>query len=190
MTSASAAAQSGIFWTRQSHQRVVPLRYKRRRTKPFKVSGRIPIQFRHAVFAADFRVPQDTGVPVLSNEELLFQSNSVREPAVSERRRCLSIPKRISRFELWEYVREWCELALDKNLGAAQSGVLWGGFALAMVYFWGCAALFSVGEWCGFAVVAGPIRVVDRAARPSRLDARRLLVDVRSRFSRSSGASF
>jgi hypothetical protein len=70
---------SGAVWhflDGDSHHRVVPLRYRRR----INVSGRIPVQFRHAVFAVDFRVPQDTGVPILSHEELLFQSNALREP--------------------------------------------------------------------------------------------------------------
>ena len=68
------------FLDEGSHQRIVPLRYRRRRIKPFSALGRTPIQFRHAVFAVDFRVPQDTGVPILSHAELLFQSNTVREP--------------------------------------------------------------------------------------------------------------
>ena len=74
------------FLDEEAHERVVPLRFKRRRTKLFKVSGRIPVQFRDAVFAVDFRVPQDTGVPVLSNEELLFQSDTF-ETADFPRRR-------------------------------------------------------------------------------------------------------
>jgi hypothetical protein len=109
------------------------------------VTGRIPIQFRHAVFAADFRLPLDTGVPVLSNEELLYQSPAVQEPTFPGAA-CLSIPKRISRFELWEHVRDWGKL-LSRKLGRGVLGTLWGSFALAMIYFWACAGLFSVGEW-------------------------------------------
>jgi len=133
------------FLDEESHQRVVPLRYRRRRTKPFKVSGRIPIQFRHAVFAVDFRVPEDTGVPILSNEELLFQSHAVREPTFPGSA-CLSIPKRITRFELWQHLRDWSSW-LSSKIGRGVSGVAWGIFAIAMVYFWSCAALLSVGEW-------------------------------------------
>ena len=109
------------FLDEESHQRVVPVRYRRRRTKPFKVSGRIPIQFRHAVFAVDFRVPQDTGVPILSNEELLFQSNAVREPTFPGPA-CLSIPKRITRFELWQHLRDWSSW-LSSKIGRGVSGV-------------------------------------------------------------------
>ena len=144
----------GAIWhylDQESHQRVVPLRYKRRRTKPFKVSGRIPIQFRHAVFAADFRVPQDTGVPILSNEELLFQSDSVREPVFPDSA-CLTIPKRISRYEFWEALKESAKWASTK-LGRGAVIVLWGVFAATMLYFWGCAAFFSVFEWWGSALV-------------------------------------
>jgi hypothetical protein len=135
---------SGAVWhflDGDSHHRVVPLRYRRR----INVSGRIPVQFRHAVFAVDFRVPQDTGVPILSHEELLFQSNALREPTFPGAA-CLSIPKRIKRFELWQNLRDWLSW-LTTKIGRGASGVAWILFALAMLYFWGCAALFSVGEW-------------------------------------------
>jgi hypothetical protein len=138
---------SGAVWhflDGDSHHRVVPLRYRRR----INVSGRIPVQFRHAVFAVDFRVPQDTGVPILSHEELLFQSNALREPTFPGAA-CLSIPKRIKRFELWQNLRDWLSW-LTTKIGRGASGVAWILFALAMLYFWGCAALFSVGNgWIG-----------------------------------------
>ncbi len=126
------------------HRYVVPLRFRRRLAPP-KVSGRIPIQFRHAVFAVDFRIPLDTGVPVLSNEELLFQSNAVREPRFPGSA-CLSIPKRITRFELWQNLRGWSKWLTNK-IGRGATGCLWAVFAFAMFYFWSCAALFAVGEW-------------------------------------------
>ena len=65
-------------------QRIVPTAVRRRRIKPFSVLGRTPIQFRHAVFAVDFRVPQDTGLPY-------------PQPcgaALSERTVCVSLPFR------------------------------------------------------------------------------------------------
>jgi hypothetical protein len=133
------------FLDEGSHQRIVPLRYRRRRIKPFSALGRTPIQFRHAVFAVDFRVPQDTGVPILSHAELLFQSNTVREPTFPGPA-CLSIPKRIKRFELWQYLRDWLTW-LTTKVGRGAAGVVWGVFALTMMYFWGCAALLAVGEW-------------------------------------------
>lgn len=136
------------FLDEEAHERVVPLRFKRRRTKLFKVSGRIPVQFRDAVFAVDFRVPQDTGVPVLSNEELLFQSDSLRQPTFPGDA-CLTIPKRVTRYELLERLRKTAKWVAAK-LGRGVVLSLWIVFAAVMAYFWAIAGLFGLAEAMGW----------------------------------------
>lgn len=133
------------FLDRRRHEVVAPLRYKKRPVSPFKASGRIPVQFRHAVFASDFKVPETTGVPVLSNIELLYQSNALKEPDVLPSG-CLTIPKSIVRKELWEAIRHKAK-RISAGLGSTVVQVLWFVFIVLLLYFWGCIALFSVGEW-------------------------------------------
>ncbi|KAB2911811.1 MAG: hypothetical protein F9K29_21510 [Hyphomicrobiaceae bacterium] len=133
------------FLDRRRHEVVVPLRYRKRPVSPFKASGRIPIQFRHAVFASDFKVPATTGVPVLSNIELLYQSNALKEPEVPPTT-CLPIPKSILRMELWETIRGKAK-QVSAGLGSTAVQLLWFVFVAFLLYFWGCIALFSAGEW-------------------------------------------
>jgi hypothetical protein len=103
------------------------------------------------VFAVDFRVPQDTGVPVLSNEELLFQSDSLRQPTFPGDA-CLTIPKRVTRNEFLEKLRKQLKW-ISAKLGRSVVLSLWGVFAAAMIYFWACAGLFAVGEAMGWQFV-------------------------------------
>ena len=133
------------FLDRRTHKIVVPFRYKKRRVSPFKVSGRIPIQFRHAVFATDFKLAETSGVPVLSNIELLYQSDALKEPEVLPND-CLPIPKRVARREFLD------ELIFNAKQRLAQLStrlgrMAWSIFVLLLLCFWAIAALFSVGEW-------------------------------------------
>lgn len=142
------------FLDERTHEKVVPLRFRRALAKQVRATstaGRILVQFRQGVFAADFRIPQATGVPVLSREELLYESAAVREPTFPGEA-CLSIPKRITRYELWERLKARAA-RIAARLGSITVKAMWTAFALVMLYFWTCAAGYSVAEWMGWELV-------------------------------------
>jgi hypothetical protein len=132
------------FLDEATHDRVQPLRYRRRHLPQNTVSGRIPIQFRNAIFAVDFRVPEATGRPTLSNEELLYESDALEEPEIVGNA-CLTLPTRIARKERYLDVRRWAR-QIAARLGQGAMRVAWTAVVLAASYFWGCAALYAVAE--------------------------------------------
>lgn len=67
------------FLDEERHERTVPIKFRKRFTVP-RVSGRVLVQFLDALFAVDFRVPLSTGIPVLSNPDLLYQHASLNPP--------------------------------------------------------------------------------------------------------------
>ena len=82
------------------------LRCKSRKLPVARISGRACVQLENAVFAADFRLPAATGVPVLSNPELLYESEAV-EPPEELPGRLLPIPSYILRREKWLRLKNW-----------------------------------------------------------------------------------
>lgn len=134
------------FLDEETHERVTPLKFKSRHVSPFSVSGRLPIQFRHAMFATDFKVPQTTGVPTLSNPELLYQSECLLEPEVLTGP-ALLVPRPIVRKELWQQIASQAK-RLSAKAGHRTLQALWF-FLAVLIYFWGCSALFSAFEWFG-----------------------------------------
>lgn len=135
------------FLDEEVHDRVVPFRFKRKNVAPFTVSGRLPIQFRQALFATDFRVPQTTGVPVLSTPELLYQSDSLVPPEVIDGP-SLALPRRLKAKEWWKLFAVQLTI-LGRKTGERTLQALWWLSAVLFLYFWGCAALFSLLEWTG-----------------------------------------
>lgn len=139
------------FLDEETHSRIVPHRFKSRHVSPFAVSGRSPIQFRHALFATDFRVPQTTGIPVLSNPELLFQSDALVEPTILAGP-TLRDPRSLVRKEWWHRIVAQMAV-IGSKVGHRALQALWWLFALSLLYFWGCSALFSVFEWAGWGLI-------------------------------------
>ena len=78
----------GAVWhylNRQTNDRFATIRLKIRKMPYPRVTGRIVIQFRRGLFAADFRLPSSTNIPTLGNPELLYESTALRAPAVYPR---------------------------------------------------------------------------------------------------------
>jgi hypothetical protein len=63
-------------------ERFAAIRLRMRRVPYPRATGRIVIQFRRGLFAADFRLPITSNVPALGNPELLYESTTLRTPLV------------------------------------------------------------------------------------------------------------
>ncbi len=132
------------FLDEARHEQVMPLRP---RDKQSLVSGRLPIQFRDALFATDFKVPKTSGIPVLSNPEPLFSSSQLVPPS-PQPTALLPLPRKISLHEFWDVAKN-----RSKKIAATWARhvlrALWWVLSGALLYVWVLSALFSVFEAIG-----------------------------------------
>lgn len=132
------------FLDEPTHERVLPLRVKNRQSG---ISGRLPIQFRDALFATDFRVPKPLGKPVLSNPELLFASDALAPP-MTQPMALLPLPRTVSLYEFWLDAKERVA-RIAATWGRHALRAFWWVFAATLIYVWLLSAFFSIFEWFG-----------------------------------------
>jgi len=146
-----ACLARGAIWhflEEDDHRRFVAIRLKPRQIPYERISGRIAIQFRDALFAADFRVPSTTGVPVLSNPEPLFQSATLCRPEAYPDT-TLPLPAQLSRKEMWRSLKKEVR-SITFGLGTAvATGVTWA-ITLLFACLWLLSALFPIVEMTGW----------------------------------------
>jgi hypothetical protein len=78
----------GAVWhylNKEVNDRFAAIRLRTRTVPYLRLTGRIVIQFRRGLFAADFRLPLSTNTPALGNPELLYESTALRAPYVYPR---------------------------------------------------------------------------------------------------------
>lgn len=112
------------------------------------VSGRLPIQFRNAVFAADVRVPEASGIPVLGNPEFLYQSESLVVPTKLSTAQ-LPLPRSVTFKEMWDRSKARMSRVVARWGGRALRAV-WFLLTFAIFYVWALSALFPIFEWFGW----------------------------------------
>jgi hypothetical protein len=132
------------FLDEPTHERVLPLRLRKKQSA---ISGRLPIQFRDALFATDFRVPRISGAPLLSNPELLFESDALVLPKPTPTV-ILPLPRKISWNEFWVAAKTKTA-RVTATWGRHALRAFWWIFAAVLLYVWLLTALFSVFEWFG-----------------------------------------
>jgi len=128
------------------HQRFVSLRFKRVKIGASRISGRVVIQYKDALFAVDVKIPEASGVPTLSNPELLYQGGLV-EPAIFSDR-ALPASERLNPERLWRDFKAWAEKAAGKLLRGMRRLITWT-VAAALAYLWALSALFPILEILG-----------------------------------------
>jgi hypothetical protein len=144
--SAECLARGAVwhFLDEATHERVTPLRLRDKRSV---ISGRLPVQFRDALFATDFRVPKGSGIPVLSNPEPLFSSSQLIPPSLLPNS-LLPLPRKISLQEFWAATK-----SKAKKLAATWARHVlrasWWVLSGVLLYVWVLTALFSVFELFG-----------------------------------------
>ena len=132
------------FLDEATHERVLPLRLRNKQTA---VSGRLPIQFRDALFATDFRVPKPSGIPVLSNPELLYSSDAIVPPD-PQPAAMLPLPRKISWYEFWVAARAKAT-KIATTWGRHTLRVFWWVCSAGLLYVWFLTALFPLFEGLG-----------------------------------------
>ncbi|HJU31667.1 MAG TPA: hypothetical protein VJ740_09435 [Hyphomicrobiaceae bacterium] len=91
------------FLDEDEHRQFVIARLKHKHLPYVRFTGRFVIQFRDAIFAADFVVPAKSGKPVLSNPELLFQSDALALPVENPK---TSLRSASAVREVWSAVKD------------------------------------------------------------------------------------
>jgi hypothetical protein len=132
------------FLDEANHYSVMPLRL---RDKQSQISGRLPIQFRDALFATDFKVPKASGVPFLSNPEPLFASSRLAPPNPLPTA-LLPLPRKVSLREFWITTKDRCKRIAATWVRHVLRASWWV-FSGALLYVWVLSAFFSAFEWLG-----------------------------------------
>lgn len=131
-----------------THERFVPLRFKRGNSR---VAGRVVIQFEDGVFAVDVKVPA-SGVPTLSNPELLYQGGLVEPTVLSDR--SLPTSDTLSLEQIWRHFKGWAGTSVGKLLRAVRRLISWM-ITAALAYLWALSALFPILEAFGITFLRG-----------------------------------
>lgn len=133
------------FLDEATHQRTIPIKFRKREAVP-RVSGRVLIQFQDALFAADFRVPLSTGVPVLSNPDLLYQHPSLEWP---ERNSPVPMPGAAGAREVIDDLKV-VAIGTIKRFSARFLVAFSWAMAVLMAGTWFASALFPILEILGY----------------------------------------
>ena len=144
-------------------------------SKPFKVSGRVPIQFRHAVCAADFRVPQ-TRCADPRRRRTALPGDRVTSPTFPDSR-VPDDPQRIITLRVLGGAERRSQVGLHEARPRRGHG-RYRGRSRPRCSTSGGAPPSSRSSSDGIGSGPRPVRDVERSARPAQLDFDRLLVDV------------
>jgi hypothetical protein len=127
---------------------------KMRQVPYLRVTGRIVVQYRRGLFAADFRLPTSTYLPSLTNPELLYESEALREPPVFPGS-TLRISGILGLRELWRALKATVGQAFAVLASASIAVVVWA-ITILVGLIWLLTAIFPLAEmtgWQGLRVV-------------------------------------
>lgn len=143
----------GAIWRyldASKQQQLIPLKFKRRGVGSSRVSARVAIQYADALFAVDVTIPETSGIPILTNLELLYQGALVEPAGLSSR--TLPMPDRISFEQIWLTLKNRTERVAAKIVRAIGRGISWA-FTFLFAYLWALSALFPILEIFGIPVL-------------------------------------
>ena len=118
---------------------------RKQRVRPYgRISGRICVRLERGLFAADFKIPMASGVPTLSNPELLYEAAVLKRPEELPRH-TLPLPSYILRKEWWLGIKSAVNERAADLVRHIRLGLSWT-VTIVLACFLALSALFPIVE--------------------------------------------
>jgi hypothetical protein len=141
----------GAVWhylNKEVNDRFAAIRLRTRTVPYLRLTGRIVIQFRRGLFAADFRLPLSTNTPALGNPELLYESTTLRAPYVYPRP-TIRLHGYLGLGDLWRALKATA-LQIVALIGAASIAAIAWTLTVLLSLVWLLTSVFPFVEMTGW----------------------------------------